>query len=164
MTFRTCSEGAVWRWPQIKAVMELLEDPIPKSPQHSITAGSTHPLRPRALAVLRALCQAGADLARHLISQGCFLKPLQILRRLKLCSFLKQDVKLCSRERLRLMQERRAGLLPQVKRYALAGGPVAVQVSSPSRGVDDSAALRAQVILCTLRYSRQKAQMLQMQS
>lgn len=50
--------------------MKLLDDPMPKASQHSGTAGSVHRLRPRALAVLRALCQAGSDFARHLISQG----------------------------------------------------------------------------------------------
>ncbi|BDA50749.1 probable RNA polymerase II-associated protein 1 at N-terminal half [Coccomyxa sp. Obi] len=53
----------------VKALLAILDDPPPggsgQSPGHAL-----HPVRPQVLALLRMLCQAGADVARCLLGQG----------------------------------------------------------------------------------------------
>lgn len=50
-------------------MLGILDDAPSGGSGHSLEQ-ALHPVRPHVLCVLRMLCQAGADVARHLLGQG----------------------------------------------------------------------------------------------
>ncbi|CAL8465149.1 g4684 [Coccomyxa elongata] len=53
----------------VNALLAILDDAPPSGSGHTLRQ-ALHPVRPQVLGVLRMLCQAGADVARHLLGQG----------------------------------------------------------------------------------------------
>lgn len=53
----------------MKALLAILDDAPTSGSGHTLSQ-ALHPVRPQVLGVLSMLCQAGADVARHLLGQG----------------------------------------------------------------------------------------------